>query len=75
MIQSAIADVPALMAYSREHIVIRKTAFEDLIREHGPLSVYELQKLHFGELESMQVYLAMSETVAYMDLVGKENSF
>jgi glyoxylase-like metal-dependent hydrolase (beta-lactamase superfamily II) len=63
-----IADVPRLIARGRAFIQRRKRLYRKRL-DKGPLDPYALARAVFGELDLANEYLAVSETLAYLDLL------
>jgi glyoxylase-like metal-dependent hydrolase (beta-lactamase superfamily II) len=66
-----IADFAALIASNEEFICKRKDAFLGKARD-GARTPYELARAVFGELDAANQCLAISEAVAYLDLLERE---
>jgi glyoxylase-like metal-dependent hydrolase (beta-lactamase superfamily II) len=66
-----IADVRALIAKNRGFIDDRKQCFAVQV-SMGPINPYDLARGAFGKLDLINQYLAVSETVAYLDLLERE---
>ena len=66
-----IDDVAGLIAKNKSFIVRRKTRMREEITK-GFSVPYELARAVFGELDLANQYLAISETVAYLDLLERE---
>ena len=63
-----IADVPALIARNRRFILQRKQRFLDQL-QIGPAGPYALARAVFGNLDPINLVLAVSETLAHLDLL------
>jgi len=66
-----ITDVPGLIATNKAFIEQRKNLFLEKIND-GLMIPFELACAIFGELDMMNQYLAVSETVAYLDLLERD---
>ena len=66
-----IKDVPALIARSRAFVDRRKRLYRRRL-DAGPLDPYALARAVFGELDLANEYLAVSETLAYLDLLERD---
>jgi len=64
-----IDDPQSVINKNRRLVEVRCKSFDTLIRSEGEMSVYEMALKHFGRLHPLEVYLAVSETVAYIDLL------
>ena len=69
----AIDDVPALVAANRTFIEQRKGIFLEKI-SGGVTVPYELVRAVFGELDAMNQFLGISETIAYLDLLERDGT-
>lgn len=67
-----IADVRELIESNLKFIYQRKDKLLDLVRELDRPTVYELTTAHFRELDLMNTMLAVSETVAHLDLLKRD---
>ncbi|MBW2701919.1 MAG: MBL fold metallo-hydrolase [Deltaproteobacteria bacterium] len=67
----AIEDPRALIQRNRQHISQRAARFASLL-EDKPMTPEQLAQAFFGELDPMNHVLAVSETVAYLDLLERE---
>ncbi len=69
-----IENVYDLIKDNRRKIEIRKKAFIELLQKNGESLVFDIAAAHFGKLHLMEYYLAVSETIAYLDLLVQEGS-
>ncbi len=67
----AISDVAELLAQNRVFVERRRRRYAALFG-HSPITPFELARALFGELDLMNQYLAVSETVAYLDLLERD---
>lgn len=64
-----VDDPAALIATHRDHIRRRGQALTRNLERQGTLSVAGLARAHFGDLDPVNMYLALSETIAFLDLL------
>jgi len=64
-----IDDPQALIEKNRHLVEVRCKSFLTLIRNNNEMSIYEMALRHFGRLHPVEVFLAVSETIAYLDLL------
>ena len=64
-----ISNPQAIIEKNLRLVDVRCNSFLTLLRSNTEMSIYEIALKHFARLHPMEVYLAVSETIAYMDLL------
>ena len=68
-----IPDAKAHLAGTREFIARRAAQFQGEIAR-GPVTPFDLARAVFGALDVTNQYLAISETIAYLDLLARDGT-
>ena len=71
LVSADIPDFRGLIARNKEFLADRKQCYAVQISV-GPTNPYELARAVFGDLDVINQFLALSETVAYLDLLERD---